>query len=376
MCCGILTYMEKSRKDVTQPLQKQKELFYRQFDYYLKQEETKNIHMFSTGRRHFTLSIAVAITANIIVMLMLEQLNVTTTLLNTLGVFSLISMIWFQHVVSNKNTKYYIKQLRDTDYNAELFLNKIFRASKLNLKYENQSINSGLNAHIEALDIFKNENVQPKYQCFNKLCGVGIYGQWFDMYNLSVTDSKNTRLKIFSGSLCIKKINAPDNYYLRITPKSLIQDYKQDRINYINSETIRLDAEQAERFAPPDFDVSTNDMDHTDRIIRQTGVSAYFKTLYTSATLNQSDIHNADAINMIHDMSRSLKEQRVEMLIIKNGVMYLFMPFRNLLKHQKHPFDIKMNRKINPDLLWQDIDDALQKSEIMSRIAKTQSKKE
>lgn len=348
-------------------------LFYEKFNTIVARTERVNKHRRARGRVNLKISAGIAVVAYISIIAMLIRLNADISFIGLIGILALVVTIYAHHIVNHPDTRYYIGTLKNKDVNTNAFINKLFRASKLNIKFDNQPEMRTAKEHIESLDIFKNHNKPPHYQYFNKISGF-VGGKNYNLYNLSIRNRNNKQLKIFNGTLGVIPIDTPEHYYLRVTPRMLLQDYRQQRINYINTETLQIPEDRSDRLLSCDYDIFTNDEIRTERILNR-HVTPYFETLYNEGTLNSKNMNDADAVNILHSVTQSLKAHRIEVMIIQNKTLYVLLPFRNMKSNRKYPFDITTNKNIDPELLWSDVQDVIEKTEILNDITNSSGKK-
>lgn len=347
-------------------------LFYEKFNTIVTRTERANKDRHARGRVNLQVSAGIAVIAYAVIIALLIRLDADISYIGLIGILALVATIYAQHIINHPDTRYYIKTLKNNDTNTNAFINKLFRASKLNIKFDNQPEMRTAKEHIESLDIFKNHSKPPHYQYFNKISGF-VGGKNYTLYNLSIRNRNNKKLKIFNGTLGVIPIDTPDHYYLRISPRMLLQDRKQQRIHYINTETLQIPEDRSDRLLPCDYDIFTNDEIRTEHMLNQ-DITPYFETLYNEGTLNNKNMNDAEAVNILHSVTQSLKAHRIEVMIIQNKTLYVLLPFRNMKSNRKYPFDITTNKNIDPEHLWSDVQDVIEKAEILNDISNSSGK--
>lgn len=340
--------------------------FYTQFESFQKKPQPKDTRAYKTGRIQFRIASGVAMLTNAGVMLVLERSGVPVTLYGTAGIFSLILMIWLHYILASTHIRYYLDTLGSINRSTEKRINTLFRSAKLNIEYSSQPHACSAAAHIEALDIFTHTPTPLHYRYYNKIFCV-TDNQPFSLYNLVVSENANHTRKRFAGTLAITDIDTPTGYYLRITPRTLLQDYRQKTIENVNTEALKINTDVTEQMLSADFDVFTNDEARTAQLITKQ-IAAYFNTIYTADTSGTDDMYDAKVIDTLHDMSKTLTQHRIEMLIIRDRTLYALMPFRNIKDGRTHPFDIKTAKNTNPDAMWSDITDVFEKTDVLNTI--------
>lgn len=327
-------------------------------DYF--QEDLKN---YIGGRTRFLLSV--------LAVLFFIMLGVNTAFPVIAPVSAII--IWIAYVLGNNYTRFFVTHIFKMKNKISYLINQLLKQTSIPLRYSNQKEDS-IKKDIKALKLFTKYSGNVGYRYHNTLTG-SLDGIPVTIGNIDVIYSRgeSASRELFGGSVYVIPLEINENYYLRVTPERLHKKKAEVKLRGMDMTTLFKNKNRDENKKDIDYyDIASNG-DYATSIIMDEHITNLFKRPIQARDFDFKKIMQTRGQSLTekgNEVKERLHEHQIEILVIKDSKAYIFFPFKYKGTNQKFPFDIATRKDIEPEYLWNNMQDIIEKTPTLHQLIK------